>query len=945
MSTEVARSSASSSRGRGGGRGGRGGFGGRSANPRRPNGEKSADAFDDDDDVSQLRKQYGSKLDTIKELFPDWSDADILYALQETDGDIELAATRISEGSISQWGEVSKPKKSSAKAKDSAAHATANDNSGSRPARGGRVDSGRGGRGRGAGAERARGAGRGRAGSQAVTANGHQPKEQLSVPTDEAWDTAATSAAESTGTDSWANAAAGASAAPKAATSTASTATKQTKAPAANVAPEVAAPKPAAPAVKTWASMLRQPTAPKPAPKPKETPAAPQPTEPTTTLPPTEAPAPEPVAEPTAEPEPVPEQAEVAEEPKVVEPEVALPPPEDTLTKVNLELLPDESKPLATATVASTTADSWDPRQQAQTSAVATPLSASQAQHQAARPAASGFAASALKATDRPAQRMPSYQRRLLEQEEAVRMPGNREVDRTAVQFGAFNIGESEEDIDGDREEPETRTQPPQESPSAPRAALPPVAQPTPGADSFASAQKAPGVAVATPITAPTGPVGSASQTPQAPGASQQFRQQFQQTTAQEPAGFQQKPYDSFAQQNPVTTSAGFDSFPAATTQAPGPQGAFGSAPGDYSSYYNAEQSGRNAYNNYYAQHYGQQGGSQHEGHGSHRGFGAYGASQADNISQYPQSGTQPSRFGAAAASSDSQNSGHNTPNPTTQSQHQSGSQNSQPQSNIHQQPHGNHYGQHPYYTSPYYAQYMNQAYGGYGQGYGGAPYSKGGGYGQPHQYGMSPQGPYDHSSSPATSGFGGQSSVSGRDSGLGSSVDNYGRGGSSQAGGQGGFGGSSFGGSHDTFGRGAGYPQSGQGFAAPNAGATGAASGADDLKPYGVESKAGAGPSPSLSGAARPGSATNTPGAPGLPPVQSSQQGAGGYGGYPGHGQQSHGLHGGQTGNSAYGLGGSGGQGQGNNPYGGGYGGSQGFGNYYGGRQQHQGGWGGNYH
>ena len=35
-------------------------------------------------------------------------------------------------------------------------------------------------------------------------------------------------------------------------------------------------------------------------------------------------------------------------------------------------------------------------------------------------------------------------------------MPGNREVDRAAVQFGAFSLnGTGEEDVDGDREEPE----------------------------------------------------------------------------------------------------------------------------------------------------------------------------------------------------------------------------------------------------------------------------------------------------------------------------------------------------------------------------------------------------------------------------------------------------------------------------------------------------------
>ncbi len=286
--------------------------------------------------------------------------------------------------------------------------------------------------------------------------------------------------------------------------------------------------------------MLRQSTAPKPAPKPKEAPV-PKPVEVIEPLPPTEPVVPEPEPEPQVEEPPAPteapvEQPEPTEIVKIIEPEVALPPPEDDLTKGNLDLLPDESHPPTTATAASTAADSWDARQLAQPSAAVTPLSASQAQHQAARPAASGYAATALKATERPPARMPSYQRRLLEQEEAVRMPGNREVDRAAVQFGAFSLNGAEDDIDGDREDPETRTQPPAESPAAPRASLPPIAQPTSVPDSFPSAQKpttsqpqAPSAAgisprppseknhrthcvLVTPVAPPTGPASSVVQ-------------------------------------------------------------------------------------------------------------------------------------------------------------------------------------------------------------------------------------------------------------------------------------------------------------------------------------------------------------------------------------------------------------------------------------------------
>ena len=41
---------------------------------------------------------YASKLSTIKEMFPDWTDEDLVFALQETNGDLERTIDRISEG-------------------------------------------------------------------------------------------------------------------------------------------------------------------------------------------------------------------------------------------------------------------------------------------------------------------------------------------------------------------------------------------------------------------------------------------------------------------------------------------------------------------------------------------------------------------------------------------------------------------------------------------------------------------------------------------------------------------------------------------------------------------------------------------------------------------------------------------------------------------------------
>lgn len=101
MSEVTTRSGAS--RGRGSSRGGRGGFsnrGGRSSG--KPNGDaadaSTPSAFDEDGDIAELRKLYGSKIAPIKDMFQGWSDVDILYALQETDGDENLAVERIAHG-------------------------------------------------------------------------------------------------------------------------------------------------------------------------------------------------------------------------------------------------------------------------------------------------------------------------------------------------------------------------------------------------------------------------------------------------------------------------------------------------------------------------------------------------------------------------------------------------------------------------------------------------------------------------------------------------------------------------------------------------------------------------------------------------------------------------------------------------------------------------------
>lgn len=100
MSTE-AQTRPAASRGRGGGRGGRGGQSrGGARQQTRANGDKfdSLDAIEDEGEIGELKKLYGAKTALIKEMFSDWSEVDILFVLQETDGDENLAVTRIADG-------------------------------------------------------------------------------------------------------------------------------------------------------------------------------------------------------------------------------------------------------------------------------------------------------------------------------------------------------------------------------------------------------------------------------------------------------------------------------------------------------------------------------------------------------------------------------------------------------------------------------------------------------------------------------------------------------------------------------------------------------------------------------------------------------------------------------------------------------------------------------
>ncbi|PNS19330.1 hypothetical protein CAC42_2507 [Sphaceloma murrayae] len=878
------------------GRGGYAGRGGPRGGHRQINGAASHQqepSLDDQGEIGDMKKQYSSQLPMLKDMFPDWTDVDLVFALQETDGH------------VSQFSEIKKPKdRARSKAKDGAIPDQT-----SSALRGGRGRGGfegaRGGRGRG---DRARGVSRGGRGGITKTSEPAAEPVTSTIPEANAWGAPAIdSTPAETSNDSSSGNVVTSEELPK----TASEGTKPSSLP-------------EGPTKKTWASMFTQP-------KPAPAPAAPK-----AALPPSlpaEAevtPTPAPEVEPTpAEPEvPAPEVEKPVEAP--IEPPTpaiaeALEPPHDALTEDNLENLPDTSIPPATQTVASN----------AGSEVRHTPVQ----QQPIGRPglAVGGYASTAMRAAG-ITPRSASYQRRVAEQQEAVVLPGHNSVDRAAVQFGSMGLNGDGADVDEEREEPETRTQPPQQSPQGqPRASLPPAplqsAAPTQEAytgQSMPTPKQAPGLPPANPQHAQAAQAGAQDANSAIPQQLQHAYNQYGRQGQPDASAPGQKSYDPFSHQTP----SAIDQFPS-QTQAPGQQqqgqqhqsqaqsgyGGYSAAPSDYSQYYTSEQQ-RNAYQNYYSSSYGQQNQPQQDSSnaqqragsslGSGQGEAAFAANQsAQQVRPQIVPHVSSSDKKVQGRYNDSQ-SGHNTPNPLGGAQQQS----SAPQQ-AQQHSYGGAggypgYAGHPYFQTQYPTSYQSQ---GYGYGYGGGPYAQ---QKYPsHGYGMNAPSSYDHSSSPANSGFNQQSSLHSRDSGLGSGAGDYGRS-STQPSSLGGSGGG-FGGASD-YSRNSNYQ--GHGYGGQQA------SGSDDLKSFG-DSKTG--PSPANQ-PGRPGSAANSAAgqgqtqAGGLPPPQSQ-----GFGGYPGF-NQSYGGLGGLSGHQ----GGGGAQG--------GYGGYGGFSQNYNNQQYGRGGWGASY-
>ena len=394
-----------------------------------------------------------------------------------------------------------------------------------------------------------------------------------------------------------------------------------------------------------------------------------------------------------------------------------VPSSKDPLTENNLENVPDTSYPGTTETVASTR----DPS--SAVGSVTPYLAATRPQGQASRPPVGGYATTAGKAAGVPG-RSGSFQRRMMSQQEAVVMPGKHPLDKATVQFGTMGLNSEEGankplDVDDDREDVETRGQPPQQSPSQPRASLPPAARQTTIAsdpthsEEIPTPKQAPGLP--TPLQQQSG-LGGASQLQQnlqgAPGLTQQgvsgqplsqYGRYGPGLVGQDPTAPLQKPQDPFSQQLNFASNQG---------EIPGAYGAQSQAQQPYGQHAHAATShgqqnaasmgpsndARNNFQNFYGGSYGGQT-SMQENMPPQRSTSGFGPSDQGHT------GAQVNQYSSRIAENHA--SGHNTPNPplgaqahhSQQMHHQGHNQSSQ----------GSYPYANPYYGGSYYGAYMNQ--------------------------------------------------------------------------------------------------------------------------------------------------------------------------------------------------------------------------------------------
>jgi len=56
------------------------------------------DTTDSSEEVAQLKIKYANQLKILRDVFPDWTAEDLVFVLQEVDGDVDSATDRIATG-------------------------------------------------------------------------------------------------------------------------------------------------------------------------------------------------------------------------------------------------------------------------------------------------------------------------------------------------------------------------------------------------------------------------------------------------------------------------------------------------------------------------------------------------------------------------------------------------------------------------------------------------------------------------------------------------------------------------------------------------------------------------------------------------------------------------------------------------------------------------------
>lgn len=66
----------------------------------------TASNLNESEELRALRRKYSDRLSTLKEMFPSWTDEDLLSVLNDVSGSLEIAVGRISEGGLQKTLEL-----------------------------------------------------------------------------------------------------------------------------------------------------------------------------------------------------------------------------------------------------------------------------------------------------------------------------------------------------------------------------------------------------------------------------------------------------------------------------------------------------------------------------------------------------------------------------------------------------------------------------------------------------------------------------------------------------------------------------------------------------------------------------------------------------------------------------------------------------------------------